>query len=144
MNRQTAVDRSVEEERAASARIAAAAKLLRGADVPDDFAKLLFGHADAEDLTVYNAAELAVLASGAWAFFSARKPNLPKIRIEQPQASDSKASGGGSLKSVSVVEIVNDDMPFLVDSVMGELTERGITARLIVHTILQVERDKSG
>ena len=146
MNLQTVVDRSVEEERAASARIAAAAKLLRGAksDVPDDFAKLLFGHADAEDLIVYDAAELAALASGAWAFLSARKPNLPKIRIEHPQASDSKASGGGSLKSVSVVEIVNDDMPFLVDSVMGELTERGMTARLIVHPILQVERDKSG
>jgi hypothetical protein len=39
MNLQTVVDRSAEEERAAGARIAAAAKLLQGArsDVPDDF-----------------------------------------------------------------------------------------------------------
>ena len=61
MNLQTVVDRSAEEERAASARLAAATKLLRGAkgDVPDDFAKLLFGRADAEDLIAYDAAELA-------------------------------------------------------------------------------------
>ena len=43
-----------------------------------------------------------------------------------------------------MIEIVNDDMPFLVDSVMGELTERGLAVRLVAHPILAVERDKSG
>src|SRR5262249_28948936 len=33
---------------------------------------------------------------------------------------------------------------FLVDSVMGELTEGGLNVRLIAHPILAVERDKSG
>ena len=56
---------------------------------------------------------------------------------------DRKAARDGHLKSISVIEIVNDDMPFLVDSVMGELTERGLAARLIVHPILAVERDKT-
>ena len=40
-----------------------------------------------------------------------------------------------------MIEIVNDDMPFLVDSVMAELTERGLDIRLVVHPILAVERD---
>ena len=57
----------------------------------------------------------------AWAFLAARKPGAPKIRFEQPTPPD-----GEHLKSISVIEIVNDDMPFLVDSVMGELTERGL------------------
>ena len=48
------------------------------------------------------------------------------------------------MKSVSVIEIVNDDMPFLVDSVMAELTERGLAPRLVVHPILAVTRDKTG
>ena len=43
-----------------------------------------------------------------------------------------------------ILEIVNDDMPFLVDSVMGELKERGIEIHLVAHPIIAVERDKGG
>ena len=64
----------------------------------------------------YDAAELAALARDAWAFFATRKPGAPKIRFESPDA-----SLGERLKTISVIEIVNDDMPFLVDSVMAEL-----------------------
>ena len=146
MNHQAIVDRPANEDRAATARIAAASKLLRAAKggVPDDFVALLFGRADPEDLIGYKAGELAALARAAWAFFAVRRPGPPKIRFEQPQASDDKTSGGEHLKSVSVIEIVNNDMPFLVDSVMGELAERGLAPRLVVHPILQVERDKAG
>ena len=42
---------------------------------------------------------------------------------------------------VSVIEIVTDDMPFLVDSVMAELTDRNIDIRLVVHPIVTVQRD---
>ncbi len=135
------IDGPAGEERAARARIDAAAKLLRGgkSDVPDDFVALLFGRAAPEDLVVYEAAELAALASEAWVFVATRKPGAAKIRFDSPKASD-----GEHLKSVSVIEIVNDDMPFLVDSVMAELGERGLATRLIVHPILRVERDKAG
>src|SRR3954447_9196432 len=141
MNQQAIVDRPDREDRAARARIDAAAKLLRGgkSDVPDDFVALLFGRAAPEDLVGYEAAELAALAREAWAFVAARKPGAPKIGIAQPKASD-----GEHLKSVSVIEIVNDDMPFLVDSVMAELTERGLAPRLVAHPILAVSRDKAG
>ena len=139
MTQQKIADRPGAEERAASTRIGAAAKLLHGdkTNVPDDFAALLFGRAAPEDLVAYDAAEIAALAREAFAFLSTRKPDEPKIRFEQPDAAD-----GGHLKSISVIEIVNDDMPFLVDSVMAELTERGLATRLVVHPILVVERDK--
>src|SRR5262249_13929939 len=52
--------------------------------------------------------------------------------------------GAERIKTVSLVEIVNDDMPFLLDSVMGELTEQGIEVRLVVHPIFTVERDNAG
>ena len=140
MNQQAITSRPGSEERAARARIDAAAKLLRGdkSNVPADFAALLFGRAAPEDLVGYDASELAVLAREAWVFLAARKPGTPKIRFEQP------AQDGEHLKSVSVIEIVNDDMPFLVDSVMAELTERGLAPRLVVHPILAVARDKTG
>ena len=41
----------------------------------------------------------------------------------------------GERKSVSVIEIVNDDMPFLVDSVMGEIAERRLNVQLVVHPV---------
>ena len=48
------------------------------------------------------------------------------------------------LKTTSVLEIVNDDMPFLVDSVLAELAERGLEIRLVVHPVFAVERDGAG
>jgi len=43
-----------------------------------------------------------------------------------------------------VVEIVNDDMPFLVDSASMEVNRQGLTLHLIVHPIFAVERDAAG
>ena len=64
MNERAAVERPGDEQRAASARIGAAGRLLREgkSDVPDGFAKLLFGHAAPEDVVGYEARELAALA----------------------------------------------------------------------------------
>src|SRR4051794_40178907 len=99
MNKPEIVDRPGTEERAARARIDAAAKLLRGgkSKVPDDFAALLLGRAAPEDLIAYDAAELAALASDTWEFLASRKPGAPKIRFEPAKASD-----GEHLKSIAV------------------------------------------
>ncbi|MGD9922940.1 MAG: NAD-glutamate dehydrogenase domain-containing protein, partial [Pseudorhodoplanes sp.] len=119
-----------------------AAQILRtdGSGVPEGFAARLFGHASAEDLSVYTPEEIAGFAAQAYAFLAQRRPGAPSIRIYVPQ----DAPEGGQSRSVSVLEIVNDDMPFLVDSVMGELTARHAHVRLIVHPIFAVARDAAG
>jgi glutamate dehydrogenase len=43
--------------------------------------------------------------------------------------------------SYSVVEIVTDDMPFLVDSVTSELTQEGRAIQLVAHPLFAVTRD---
>ncbi len=43
-----------------------------------------------------------------------------------------------------VIDIVTDDMPFLVDSITMELANHGLSARLIVHPQLRVRRDVTG
>src|SRR6266568_8443164 len=141
MTQHVPAERTSPEERSARARIGAAAKLLRDSksDMPDGFVALIFGRTAPEDLVRYDAGELAALARAASAFVAKRQPGSPKIRFESPDA-----SLGDRLKTVSVIEIVNDDMPFLVDSVMGELTERGLDIRLVAHPIVAAERDKSG
>src|SRR5262245_7869195 len=100
-----------EAERAAQAFVGEAGAT-RG-DAPDDFVALLFGRAAPEDLVDYQSEELAALAHKSAAFLAERTPGAPKIRFDLPDAA------GAKLKTISVIEIVNDDMPFLVDSVMG-------------------------
>ncbi len=126
-----------EDDRDARRLLDAAGKLM--GDVPTAFAKILFARTAPEDLLVYEAAEIAHLARETWAFLGVRKPGQQKVRVVSPPA-----SAGEKLKSISVIEVDNDDMPFLVDSLMGELTERGLHVRLVSHPILMVERGTDG
>jgi glutamate dehydrogenase len=43
-----------------------------------------------------------------------------------------------------VIEIVTDDMPFLVNSVSMELNRHGLTYHLIVHPIMHIRRNNRG
>src|SRR3954469_23300400 len=105
MTQHVPAERASAEERSVRARLGAADKLLRDSkiEVPAGFAELLFGRAASEDVVRYDAAELAALADGAWAFFGTRKPGAPKVRFESPDA-----ALGKHLKTISVIEIVND------------------------------------
>ena len=129
-----------DEERAAQALLAAAGRILADThrDVPAEFVTGLFGRAVPEDLMRYDAREIAELAAHAWALFAERKPGTARVRLGSPAAGDAR------LKAISVLEVVNDDMPFLVDSVMGELAERGLEVQFVVHPIFSVERDAAG
>ncbi len=117
-----------------------AAQSLRGGAVSGGFVARLFAHAAPEDLVGYSAQEIASLATAAWSFLAERKPGKPKIRFVTPDI----PPGGERLKAISVIEIVNDDMPFLVDSVMAELAEQGLFIRLVVHPIFAVVRNAAG
>jgi glutamate dehydrogenase len=44
----------------------------------------------------------------------------------------------------SVVQLVTDDMPFLVDTLGMALTQAGLAAQIIIHPILRVRRDRAG
>ncbi len=131
-----------DEARAAGRLIEQLGTILKGVrdDMPDGFAAALLGRAAPEDLLAYEPRELASLAEDAWAFLMVRPAGAPKIRVE----SRAGPMGAERVKAVTVIEIVNDDMPFLLDSVMGELTEQGLTVRLVVHPILAIDREADG
>ncbi len=127
------------EEIAARALIAEAARTLatRRSDIPAAFVEQLFAHAVAEDVLRYGATDLADLSERAWDFVAERTPGTAKIRCDTLELKDA-----GGHKAVSVIEIANDDMPFLVDSVMGELAERRLDVRLVVHPVFIVKRQQ--
>jgi glutamate dehydrogenase len=106
----------------------------RNSAVPEAFVAELFGLAATEDLQRYRPEELAAIAERSWAFFAERKPGAPNISFEPVPTA----------RAVAVLEIVNDDMPFLFDSVLGELNQRGLDIRLMVHPVFTVERNAAG
>ena len=81
----------------------------------------------------------AALAASAYQFFSERKAGVPKIRIFTPTLKEH----GYHSKHI-VIELINDDMPFLVDSLTAELSRQNLIIRETIHPILHVQRDKSG
>jgi len=115
---------------------AGSALAARRSDIPANFVAQLYARAVAEDVLCYAVADLALLAERAFDFLNERQPGAPKIRCENVTLNES-----GARKSVAVVEIVNDDMPFLFDSVMGELAERRLNVQLVTHPVFGVRRD---
>jgi glutamate dehydrogenase len=130
-----------EDEHAVRQLLADANAILRSrvASVPSDFITQVFAGAVPEDLVHYQACEIAEIAEGTWRFLGERQPQTPKIRVGTPHS-----TSGQRLNDVSIVEIINDDMPFLVDSVMAELTEQRFDAHLVLHPRFIVERNTGG
>ena len=89
---------------------------------PRAFAELLFEHTTTEDLANYDAASLAFLAEQAWEHVQRRTAGRADIRVINPMMPDRR--------EISVLEVLNDNMPFLFDSTMAELAEQGIEVTL--------------
>ena len=101
-----------------------------------------YGDAAAEDLAGATSEELLSAAESLFVFAKSRSKDKPKIRVLTPKSST--RSGKSWLHNRTVIEIVNDDMPFLVDSVMAELERLGEPAQLIIHPVMAVKRDAAG
>src|SRR5258706_9854720 len=112
----------------------------RRADIPSGFVDQLFARAAPEDLARYTASDLAQFAMDAWALLAKRTPGAPRIRF----VLRARAGNDPRRSPIPVPDIINDDMPFLVDSVLGELTERRGDVCLVVAPIFSVGRDPEG
>ena len=126
------------EETAARAVIDQADLALSGRrnDIPATFVAQLYARAVPEDVVRYGAADLSRIAEHAFDYLRQRSPGVPKIRCETMPLEAS-----GARKAVTVIELVNDDMPFLLDSVMGEIADRRLDLRLVSHPVFGVRRD---
>jgi glutamate dehydrogenase len=103
--------------------------------VPDS-RTLVFGKTAAEDLATIPASVQDKLASDTLERMKVREPGAATVRLM-----DGSSSG---LPGTVILEVVNDDRPFLLDSTLEELRERGLTPKLVAHPILAVARDAKG
>ncbi len=95
---------------------------------------VLLGSHD-NDFDGFTPGDVGELMRSAWEFASKRKPGNHNLRVYNP------GDDAGPLSGVTIIEVLNEDMPFLVDSIMGEIQERGLHVQLVLHPVLKVTRD---
>jgi glutamate dehydrogenase len=91
----------------------------------------------AEDLIAAGPARLAATAAQHAALGAGRPQGRPAVSVRS--GTDTSLTG-----AATVIDIVTDDMPYLVDSVTMELNRHGADILLIVHPVLTVHRDVAG
>ncbi len=108
-------------------------------DGAERFVRLLYADVAPGDLVGDRPENLRGAAQGLWQFLAERAPGQPSVRVFTP----AQPTHGWSSPH-SVVEVVTDDMPFLVDSVTGFLNGSDAEVQLVIHPILNVDRDAEG
>ena len=103
------------------------------------FIAQFYEHVPPADVAERTPRNLYGAALSLWRFGERRRPGQAKIRVHNP---DPAADGWSSPHTI--VEIVNDDMPFLVDSVTGAINASNRVVHLIIHPILTVARGPDG
>ena len=103
------------------------------------FVRLFYARVAPAHLAEAESDELYGAALTAWRLLERHKPGRPDIDIFVP---DAKRHGWAAPHTI--VQIANDDMPFLVDSVTEELNVHHAAPRLLAHPIVCVQRDAKG
>ena len=76
------------------------------------------------------------------AFGARRRRRQTLLRVSSAPAA--AAPAGTLAASYSVIELVIEDLPFLVDSLSMTLAQLGLSVQLIIHPVLRVWREPSG
>jgi glutamate dehydrogenase len=98
-----------------------------------------YEHVPPADIAERSPRYLSGAALSLWRFAERRRPDQAKIRVYNP---DPAADGWSSPHTI--VEIVNDDMPFLVESLSLAIHTSGRVVHLVIHPILTVPRYPHG
>ncbi len=122
--------------------IAAQARSRRARKLPGslpEFVQSYYRGVDETDLRTSEAASLAAAAASHREFGAVRRAGRALVRVFNPTVEKD-----GWSSSRTVVEVVTDDMPFLVDSLAIVLLNCGLSIHTMVHPVFAVRRDRAG
>jgi glutamate dehydrogenase len=105
----------------------------------EEFARQYYQRLAPEDLLELDPDDLYGAVLAHWRLAHNRQPGEAKVRVYSPRFEEH-----GWRSRHSIVEIVTDDMPFLVDSVAMELNRNGLVIHLPIHPVIAVRRDGGG
>jgi glutamate dehydrogenase len=117
-----------------------AAELGHDPEAVQVFLRHYFRHVDATDVDERSVANLLGLVESHYRAAMLRPPARAVISIRTPNQSEDGWTAGGA----TVVQIVTDDRPFLVDSVTMEVLRQGWSIREVFHPQFLVQRDLEG
>ena len=123
-------------------RIAAEAHKRVGGDAAESaesFVRRYFALVAPDDIIYTTFETLLGGALSLWEFGQQRKPGAAGVRLINPTSEVQ-----GWALGHTVIEIVNDDMPFLVDSVSAEINRLQRNIHLLLHPVVRVLRDAGG
>src|SRR4051794_35739104 len=83
--------------------------------------RLYYRHIPAEEVVGDNPADLVGAVRSHLEFAGARMPGRPAVRLVNPTITED-----GWTRDATVVQIVTDDMPYLVDSITAKLARDGV------------------
>ncbi|GAA1353011.1 NAD-glutamate dehydrogenase [Streptomyces beijiangensis] len=96
-------------------------------------------HTAPEDLSDRDPVDVFGAALSHYRLAENRPQGTASVRVHTPTVEEN-----GWTCSHSVVEVVTDDMPFLVDSVTNELSRQGRGIHVVIHPQVVVRRDLTG
>jgi glutamate dehydrogenase len=109
-------------------------------DRQTSFVSAYFENTDPDEITARGPATLFAIADAHWRLLDApRAVRSAKVRVFNPTLAED-----GFVSEHTVVQIVHDNMPFLVDSVTMAINRGSRTAHWIVHPLMSVARDAKG
>ncbi|GAA3755919.1 NAD-glutamate dehydrogenase [Streptomyces tremellae] len=103
------------------------------------YLKRYYLHTAPEDLVGRDPVDVYGAAVSHYRLAENRPQGTANVRVHTPTVEEN-----GWTSTHSVVEVVTDDMPFLVDSVTNELTRGGRGIHLVIHPQIAVRRDVAG
>ncbi|GAA3395052.1 NAD-glutamate dehydrogenase [Streptomyces roseoviridis] len=104
-----------------------------------DYLQRYYLHTAPEDLTDRDPVDVFGAALSHFRLAENRPQGTANVRVHTPTVEEN-----GWTCSHSVVEVVTDDMPFLVDSVTNELSRQGRGIHVVIHPQVLVRRDVTG
>ena len=104
------------------------------------FIATYFQNTDPDEIVARGPATLFAIANAHWRLLNAAQTGQgAKVRVYNPTLAED-----GFVSDHTVVQIVHDNMAFLVDSVTMAINRSNRTAHWIVHPLMQVVRDEQG
>jgi glutamate dehydrogenase len=103
------------------------------------FIRRYLRNADDDDLQRRPADDVLGECLAHWRLGYERRPGESKVRVINPDAETT-----GWYSPHSVVLIINDDLPFLVDTARLVVARQRVGTHLMIHPMLRVKRDENG
>ena len=104
-----------------------------------EFVRQYYHWVPARDLADRESSDLSGAVVSHWRTARTRAPGEAKVNVYNPDA-----ERDGWTSPYTVIDVVSDDMPFIVDSVTMELSRQGYGIELIIHPVMRVVRDADG